>query len=663
MSSIRRSHELARKGGAMLVVGAAWSLMLASACPPQEDPALESPTHGRLREWDTSLLRRQRPPRNPLGPGDPSEVGQWLPSVDWPVVAIHTALLPTGKVLQYAYPSGGSQVWDPVSGEFTDAMYDTDLFCSGHSFLADGMLYVTGGNDYDCQFQGRVETHVFNPFTEQWTRLDDMNDGRWYPTNVSLGDGRTVIFSGLGLDCETSPDIEVYTPGVGLELIGGRNNPLYPSMHLLSDGRIARVGPSAPTMVYTVETNTWQTIDTTEYGQFRAACTSVLIPGRRDEILLIGGGGDGAVTNTCEIIDFKQSQPRWRYTGALHQARKHINAVILPDKRVLLVGGGLIDLYDDPVYSAEIFDPATETWTQLPEYEFPRMYHSTAILLPDARVLLAGQDNGPSAFKAEIYEPSYLFRGERPVIADAPSNIAYGGTFEIESPDADDVVSVSLIAPAAVTHSVNMTQRYVELPFENLGGGMLRVNAPDSGNDAPPGYYMCFLRDGDDVPSTAAWIRLAHGEPAALASLEMNTGQILAGGVEQLQAPDDDRLLTRSGFGLTFIDLHHMQFTVTGAASPYNPQVVDVTVESSIDQPAGRVEVRVLNVNTDQFDLVASGAVGMSEAVVAATNLPAIDYWNSDTGEVAVRVKHLVFVPVFAFQFESQIDRVGIEVR
>ncbi len=106
-------------------------------------------------------------PPGPLNPpGDPAEVGQWLPPQDWEVIAIHSALLPTGKVLQYAYPSGGSKLWDPVTGRFQNANVNSDLFCSGLSFLPDGPLFVTGGNDYGCDAQGRAETHSYSPFDE-----------------------------------------------------------------------------------------------------------------------------------------------------------------------------------------------------------------------------------------------------------------------------------------------------------------------------------------------------------------------------------------------------------------------------------------------------------------------------------------------------------------
>jgi hypothetical protein len=632
------------------------------ACPPES--MAESEAEGPLRVWETALARSPRKPRNPLGPSDPSEVGQWLPPQKWPVVAIHAVMLPTGKVLHFTYPeTGGGTLWDPVDDSFEEMTADTDLFCSGHSFLPDGLLYVAGGKGYDCPYQGHEKTYAFDPFAEEWLQLEDMADGRWYPTTISLGDGRVAIFAGNSLDCQTNDDIEVFTPGAGLQHWADYPHPLYPRMHLLSDGRIARVSTNIQTLVYDMEADLWTLIGQTNYRRNRTGSSSVYLPGATDQLMVIGGGPTGVVTETCEIIDFGDSDPAWRFTGSMHFARRYANAVILPDQAVLVVGGGLTDLYMDPVYTPELFDPDSETWTMLPDHVHPRMYHSTAILLPDGRVVSAGQDYGDGQYTAEIYEPAYLFRGERPTIDSVESNIAYDQTFDISTPNADDIDSVVLIAPGATTHAVNMTQRLVDLEFTKEGDSLLHVRAPEHGNLAQPGYYMVFIVDDDGVPSVAAWTRLAGSEPAILAGLDVTTGQVTEGDLDDMRYPDGECLQTISGFGRTFIDLHHMQFTVTGAAFPYRPQVVDLAVESWIDQPAGRQEIRVLNVGTGAFDLVRSDAIGQSPLDARVDDLPAKDYWNPDTGEVVVGVKHIVFVPIFAFRFDSYIDRVAIDVR
>ncbi|MCZ6812311.1 MAG: DUF1929 domain-containing protein [Planctomycetota bacterium] len=445
--------------------------------------------------------------------GNPAEVGQWLPPQPWPVIAIHAAVLPTGKVLHYSYPGGGpgslAVIWDPESGQFDPVPVDTDLFCSGQSFLPNGFVYLTGGNDYNCKKgpQGRQFTHIFNPFTRGWAQLELMVDGRWYPTNLTLGDGRVLILSGVNRLCELNPIMEIFTPGLGLEVVpeGEREVSLYPRLHLLSSGKIAHVGAENLTATFDLDAGLWEFVDFTNLG-WRCEGTSVLLPGRTDQIMIIGGSCP--LTSSCEIIDFSNPTPQWQWTASMNHARAHANAVILPDQTVMIVGGGQTELYGDPVKTPELFDPTTETWLELPPQVYGRMYHSTAVLLPDGRVLSAGQNYGYSAHFGEIYEPAYLFRGPRPEISAVPARIAYNRPFSLGTPQAGDIGSVALVAPATVTHSLNTSQRYVGLIFEAIGEGAIHVIGPPNGNHAPPGYYMLFILNSQGVPSASKFVQL-----------------------------------------------------------------------------------------------------------------------------------------------------------
>ena len=192
----------------------------------------------------------------------------------------------------------------------------------------------------------------------------------------------------------------------------------------------------------------------------------------------------------------------------------------------MLIGGGQDGLYGNPINFAERFDPETETWALLPAQGFSRMYHSTAVLLPDGRVLSAGQDDGESGAWGEIYVPWYLFRGPRPEIAAVPRRIGYDQPFSLATPQAGEITSVALIAPASTTHSVNFSQRYVGLEFEVTGDASLRVVGPLNGNHAPPGYYMLFILNGNDVPSVAPFV---HVGPEFLGDIDGNGVQHLSG--------------------------------------------------------------------------------------------------------------------------------------
>jgi hypothetical protein len=137
----------------------------------------------------------------------------------------------------------------------------------------------------------------------------------------------------------------------------------------------------------------------------------------------------------------------------------------------------------------------------------PRLYHSTALLLPDARVVTCGGGRtGPEHFDAEIFSPPYLFKGARPTITSAPTTIEYSTDFTVVTPDAASIAKVSLIRLGSVTHAYNSNQRFVPLTF-TASGGSLTVQAPTSRNIAPPGHYMLFIVNGAGVPSVAPIVR------------------------------------------------------------------------------------------------------------------------------------------------------------
>ncbi|MBT8485739.1 MAG: DUF1929 domain-containing protein, partial [Phycisphaerae bacterium] len=456
-------------------------------------------------------------PAPPEGGSDPAVVGRWLAPRAWDVVAIHAALLPTGEVLQYSYPWASDQsrarLWNPVTGTFTPVDWGEDLFCSGHSHLSNGFIFVSGGNDKECEFQGRVGTQVFDPFTRVWTQQDDMIDGRWYPSHVAAPDGRVFIFSGLSLDCETNAEMEIFTPGAGVEMepLGHRYLALYPHLFVLTDGRIAHTGPEHFASTFDITGPGWQFAAESNFG-WRGSSSSVLLPGRPDEIMIVGG--DSPITNTAEIIDFTGDTPSYRFTSSMHHPRAHADALILPDQTVFVVGGGTNGLYEDPINVPERFDPVTETWQEMAPHIFGRMYHSTTVLLPDGRVLTAGQDNGASLEWGEIFEPPYLFRGPRPTITDAPDSIVYGQSFDVETPDGFAIDSAVLVRLTSVTHSVNVEQRLVELAYTTPNAGRITAVAPPSPNHAPPGYYMLFILNDQGVPSVAEIIHVGPPAPA-----------------------------------------------------------------------------------------------------------------------------------------------------
>lgn len=437
-----------------------------------------------------------------------SDVGSWSGVMSWPISATHTSLQPDGRVMFFGEFDEGNQAprrWDPASNSVSSlARPGYNIFCAGHSYLADGQLLVTGGH---------IESHVglkdaslYNPFSASWTRLPDMNEGRWYPTNTTLANGDVMVLSG---EVNGSGDInelpQRYLAGSRSwrDMTGAKLKlPYYPRMFLAPDGRLFYAGPQRGSRwMNTSGTGSWSSGPSSSFGS-RTYGPAVILDGR----VFIMGGGDPP-TATVETLDLNASSPSWKYVASMSAPRRQHNAVILPDGRVLVLGGSRgsgFDNKDSPVKLAELYDPAANKWTKLASNAEYRGYHSTALLLPDGRVLSAG---GRNKHTAEVFSPPYLFKGARPTVSSAPGSVAPGSTFTVSTPDAGRIVRVSLIALGSVTHAFDQNQRLVTLGFTR-GSGSLTVTAPRNNNVAPPGYYMLFLVNDAGVPSVGRMVRV-----------------------------------------------------------------------------------------------------------------------------------------------------------
>jgi hypothetical protein len=463
--------------------------------------------------------------------------GQWSGVMDWPLVAINTVMLKDGRILMWDGDGTGdvcigptsARVWNPSTGEFTPVPIpyftgqEDDIFCSAQTLLADGRVLVVGGHDCDGPGLGIAMSNLFDPATMTWMRGPDMHYRRWYPTATTLADGRVIV---LGGSVETTVDYvsipEVYDPVTNTftELEDAELSiPSYSFVFQHPDGRVIVTGSDEakmPTYALNVATQTWSVVDPTVLdagsgvmyrpGQFLKAGSSYLSAP-------LDNGGSVPSTATTYVLDTTSpGTPRWQQTASMANARTHLNLTLLPDGSVLATGGsqdigGLTP--SKAVYPAELWSPTTRTWTTMASMKTPRMYHSTAILLPDGRVLIAGGGRlGPVSYpSAEIYSPPYLFHGARPVITAAPASVEYGSDFFVATPDTARIASVTLMGSGAVTHSFNMNQRNVPLTFDVVNGG-LRVHAPADERLATPGHYMLFIVDANGVPSVAPFVRL-----------------------------------------------------------------------------------------------------------------------------------------------------------
>jgi hypothetical protein len=474
--------------------------------------------------------------------GAPQDVGQWGPVVDWPVVGVHVALLANGKVLAYdsigdnateTYPIQDhtrGTVWDPATGAQTAVNVTTgyNIFCSGLAHLLDGRLFVAGGNK-DQQLNGIVQTHLFDPASDLWSLGPNMAAGRWYPTVTPLNNGEMLITSGR----VDTP--EVRTVAGALRALGtaSLSLPLYPWLDVAPNGLAFYSGPD----------QTLRTLNTTGTGSWQAFA-------QRDSInrdygshalydigkVLVAGGGPS--TNTALVIDINGATPQVSATAPMAFGRRQHNLTVLADGTVLATGGNssgasLVDL-NAGVYAAERWDPATGQWRTLAAMQVTRQYHSSALLLPDGRVLSSGggicgtcDQVGYLAKNAEIFSPPYLFQADgtlapRPSIDAAPAQTSYGAAMVITTGAPASIRKVALVRLGAVTHSNNMEQRYVPLSF-TAGATTITATAPANANVAPPGFYMLFIIDANGVPSVASMVNVTSSNSSPSVTLTQPT--------------------------------------------------------------------------------------------------------------------------------------------
>ena len=175
-----------------------------------------------------------------------------------------------------------------------------------------------------------------------------------------------------------------------------------------------------------------------------------------------------------------------------------------------------------PVMTSEMFDPTTQTWTEMAQQNHPRTYHNTALLQQDGSVLVGGHapintlylynfqipgsspDGRDPSF--EVYYPPYMFQA-RPVITSAPTSVAPGANFAVMTPQAGTIESAVLVRRTAITHDVDGDQRSVVLPIVGRGANGLTLALTANQAAVPPGTYMLFLNQRTSqglLPSVSA---------------------------------------------------------------------------------------------------------------------------------------------------------------
>ncbi len=469
--------------------------------------------------------------------GAPNEVGNWGEVLPWPHVAVSMAHLPDGRILSYSgserrtWPTTEqtySATWDPVTGEFVENLHrGHNMFCAALTSTADGKVLVNGGRN-----QGNSPwTTLFDYRNDDWQSVDNMaSGGRWYPTTLSMANGS--VFTGMGIATNTrNPDL--WHPEQGWDVLNGidfldmrqRNNDrgrenVFPLLSLAPNGNVYHYWDTVENQMISPQgSGRVRRANPVTDGENHAGgvqlmyeAGKLLISGRNDGSW--GGNATGAASNAF-TVDLNGPVPDIRATTPMQHRRKYHQLIPMPNGEVLVIGGNTTGAKfrdDGSVMEPELWNPETGQWRGLANMSVPRDYHSTALLLPDARVIAAGGGYGGGDHQdAQIFSPPYLFDdngnlARRPTVQSAETEIDVGQRFVVDT--TGQIESFGFVRMSATTHAINTDSRFYKPEFERIGTNQWTVDVHQNPNVALPGYWMLFAIDDKGVPSEAQIIRV-----------------------------------------------------------------------------------------------------------------------------------------------------------
>jgi galactose oxidase len=469
---------------------------------------------------------------------------RWSEPIPLPVNPIAAANLPDGTLLTWsAYDEFNFQgdignrpsqthtsVFDPESGASSPVLVTHlgyDMFCPGTANLPDGRILVNGGSS-------SRKTSLYDPATGTWSLSGEMNIPRGYQGTTLLSDGSAFTLGGSWSGGEGGKHAEVWTDGSWRRLTGVRAEPItgpdpggvfrgdnHLWLFAASGGRVFHAGPTAAMHWITTDGNgTLTAAGNRGSDPYSINGNAVLYD--VGQVLKAGGAPayeDANATTAAFHIDF-DGAVAVSALAPMAYARAFANGVVLPNGEVVIVGGQTFPVPfsdDTAILVPEIWDPETRVFRQLEPMATPRVYHSSAILLPDGRVFSGGGGQCGAGcpenhFDAEILTPPYLLNADgslaaRPVITAAPDTASLGGTLAVSTDT--PVMSFSLVRLSSVTHTVNNDQRRVPLAIESTSGATsYTLSVPSDPGVVLPGYYMLFAIDPSGVPSVAATLRI-----------------------------------------------------------------------------------------------------------------------------------------------------------
>ncbi|KAG8362674.1 hypothetical protein BUALT_Bualt08G0079600 [Buddleja alternifolia] len=518
--------------------------------------------------------------------------GKWdflLPNIG--VSAMHMQLLNTDRVVIFdntdfgpsniSLPNGAcrntptsqndctahSVEYDVASNSVRPLVVLTDVLCSSGALMPNGTLVQTGGFN-----NGDRNVRIYNPCNNNscdWQEISlGLNVRRWYATNHILPDGRQIIIGGRRqFNYEFYPKSSGADRAYSLPFLSQTNDPtiennLYPFVFLNVDGNLFIFANNRAILfdyVRRVVVRSYPTIPGGDPRCYPSSGSAVLLPLRNlqaganiiAEVLVCGGAPRGAFAsarngtfvgslNTCGRIRITDSNPQW-VMETMPMGRVMGDMLLLPNGNVLIINGAGSgtagwEFGRNPVLTPVVYIPGNPIGSRFEVQNStftPRMYHSTAILLRDGRIVVAGSNPHisysftrlfPTDLSLEAFSPSYLdsqFAKLRPRIVSpgSQSKIRYGQQLAIRFTIPPGrlngtSVMVTMVPPTFTTHAFLMNQRLLILS----GGSVtvvarstyqVRVVTPGSGRVAPSGYYLIFVVHQDVPTSEGIWVQIS----------------------------------------------------------------------------------------------------------------------------------------------------------
>ncbi len=407
-------------------------------------------------------------------------------------------------------------------------------------------IYAQGGpmtlNKQD--FRGDNKAYEFDPVKEEYVRVGDMNESRWYASLPVLTNGEVIAVSGLDNAGIITKTTEFYSPTTKDWTWGpNRALPTYPALFrtqnpniLFYSGSSAGYGPENEGRepgFWNITNNTFHVVNGLRDKNILETSGSVTLPptkgsndGSQDyRIMLAGGGGIGeSVLSTArtDVIDLASKNPSYIPGPDLPSALRYINLTVTPWDDVFATGGTKDYRAKGNSYSHKAFsiNPTSSSISPLADEPVGRTYHSGSLLLRDGRILVFGGDplyndkdnttQGTFEQRIEIFTPPQFYRGTRPVIkGQQTATIKRGKKVKLETEPGADIRTARLIPPSSATHVTNTEQRSVGVKVHSHGN-TVTIDIPQDENLLPNGWYMLFAVNSKGIPSRAIMVNVQN---------------------------------------------------------------------------------------------------------------------------------------------------------